>query len=147
MGVGDEVMDGATVRLPPELTVSNPLVVAFPGEVLTHLTAVLTSEYLHPRHSGLNPRVNYRHITLHTIAAQDEGEWYGAAKQGAERFMTRWIAAERARAALRHAETCPNVTGRTKERVAQSKRARTGLLATIFPPLGGRYFRHLPACL
>ena len=35
------------------------------------------------------------------------------------------------RAALRHAETCPNVTGRTKERVAQSKRARTGLLATI----------------
>ena len=45
--------------------------------------------------------------------------------------MTRWIAAERARAALRHAETCPNVTGRTKKRVAQSKRARTGLLATI----------------
>ena len=45
--------------------------------------------------------------------------------------MTRWIAAESARAALRHAETCPNVTGRTKERVAQSKRACTGLLATI----------------
>ena len=66
-----------------------------------------------------------------TIAAQDEGEWHKTAKQGAEGFMTRWIAAERARAALRHAETCPNVTGRTKERVAQSKRARTGLLATI----------------
>ena len=45
--------------------------------------------------------------------------------------MTRWIAAERARAALRHVETCPNVTGRTKERVAQIKRARTALLATI----------------
>ena len=45
--------------------------------------------------------------------------------------MTRWIAAERARAALRHAETCRYVTGRIKERVAQSKRARTGLLATI----------------
>ena len=66
-----------------------------------------------------------------TIAAQDEREWHRTAKQGAESFMTRWIAAERARAALRHAETCPNVTGRTNERVTQSKRARTGLLATI----------------
>ena len=45
--------------------------------------------------------------------------------------MTKWIAAERARAALRHAAICPNVTERTKERVAQSKRARTGLLATV----------------
>ena len=33
--------------------------------------------------------------------------------------MTKWIAAERARAALRHAAIFPNVTGRTKERVAQ----------------------------
>ena len=66
-----------------------------------------------------------------TIAAQDRGEWHRTAKQGAESFMKKWIAAERARAALRHAETCPNVTGSTKERVAQSKRARTGLLATI----------------
>ena len=39
-----------------------------------------------------------------TIAAQDEGEWYRTAKQGAEFFMTKWIAAERAKAALRHAE-------------------------------------------
>ena len=45
--------------------------------------------------------------------------------------MTKWIAAERARVALRHAETCPNVTGRTKERVAQSKRDRTGLLEAV----------------
>ena len=45
--------------------------------------------------------------------------------------MTRWIAAERARAALRHVVVSPNVTGKTKERVAQSKLARTGLLATI----------------
>ena len=43
--------------------------------------------------------------------------------------MTKWIAAERARAALRHAEA--NVTGRTKERVAQSKRARTGFLEAV----------------
>ena len=66
-----------------------------------------------------------------TIAAQDEGEWHRTVKQGAESFMTKWIAAERARAALRQATDCPNVTGRTKERVAQSKRARTGLLAVV----------------
>ena len=55
-----------------------------------------------------------------TIAAQDEGEWHRTAKQGAEFFMTRWIAAERARAALRHAVVSPNVTRRTKERVARA---------------------------
>ena len=43
----------------------------------------------------------------------------------------KWIAAERAKIAMRHAVTCPNVTGRTKERVAQSKRARAGLLAIV----------------
>ena len=66
-----------------------------------------------------------------TIAAQDEGESLRTAKQGAERFMAKWIAVERARAALRHAETYTSVTGRTKERVAQSKRARTGLLEAV----------------
>ena len=49
-----------------------------------------------------------------TVAAQHEGDWHRTAKQGAEFFMTKWIAAERARAALRHAAICPNVTGRTK---------------------------------
>ena len=57
-----------------------------------------------------------------TTAAQDEGQWDRTANQGAELFMTKWIAAERARAALRHAVLSPNVTGRTKERVALSKR-------------------------
>ena len=38
-----------------------------------------------------------------TIAAQDEGEGHRTAKQGAEFFMTKWIAAERARAALQYA--------------------------------------------
>ena len=37
--------------------------------------------------------------------------------------MAKWIAAEKGRAGLRHAVVCPNVTGRTKERIAQSKRA------------------------
>ena len=66
-----------------------------------------------------------------TTAAQDEGEWRKTAKQGAEHFMAKWIAAEKARAGLRHAVVCPNVTGRTKERIAQNKRARAGLLALV----------------
>ena len=66
-----------------------------------------------------------------TIAAKDEGEWHRTVKQGAELFITKWIAADRAKDALRHAVVSPNVTGRIKERVAQSKRARTGSLATI----------------
>ena len=44
------------------------------------------------------------------IAAQNEGKWHRTAKQGAEVFMTKWIAAERARAALRHAVVSPNLT-------------------------------------
>ena len=64
-----------------------------------------------------------------TAAAQDEGEWRRTVEQEAEHFMTIWIAAAKARAGLRHAVACPNVTGRTKERMAQSKRARAGSLA------------------
>ena len=45
--------------------------------------------------------------------------------------MAKWIAAEKARARLRPAVICSNVTGRTKERIAQSKRARAGLLAIV----------------
>ena len=48
-----------------------------------------------------------------TIAAHDEGQWLRTTKHWAERFMAKWTAAKRAGAALRHAETCPNVTGRT----------------------------------
>ena len=51
--------------------------------------------------------------------------------QGAEYFMAKWIAAEEARAGLRHAVVCPNVTGRTKEKIVQSKRARAGSLALV----------------
>ena len=43
--------------------------------------------------------------------------------------MAKWIAAREARAGLRHAVLCLNVTGRTKERIAQSKRACAGSLA------------------
>ena len=65
-----------------------------------------------------------------TTAAQDEREWRRTAKQGLEHFMAKkWIVAEKTKARLRHAVVCPNVTGRTKERIAQSKRARAGSLA------------------
>ena len=55
-----------------------------------------------------------------TIAAQDEGEWRRTAEQEAEHFVAKWIVAEKAKAGLRHAVVCWNVTGRTKERIAQS---------------------------
>ena len=48
-----------------------------------------------------------------TTAAQDDGEWRRRAVQGAEDFVAKWIAAETAKAGLRHAVVCPNVTGRT----------------------------------
>ena len=49
----------------------------------------------------------------------------------AEHFMAKWIVAEEAKAGLRHAVVCPNVMGRTKERIAQGKRARAGSLALV----------------
>ena len=51
--------------------------------------------------------------------------------KGAEHFMTKWIVAEKTKAGLRHAVVCPNVTGRTKERISQSKRARSGSLTLV----------------
>ena len=66
-----------------------------------------------------------------TTTAQDEEEWCRTAEQGAEHFMAKEIAAEKAKAGLWHAVVCPNVTGRTKKRVTQSKRARAGSLALV----------------
>ena len=66
-----------------------------------------------------------------TTAAQNEGEWRRTEEQGAEHFMAKLIAAEKAKAGLRHAVVCPNGTGRTYKRIAQSKRARAGLLALV----------------
>ena len=61
----------------------------------------------------------------------DEGEWCRTTEQGAEQFMAKWIVAEKTKAGLRHAVVCPNVTGRTKKRMAKSKRARAGSLALV----------------
>ena len=66
-----------------------------------------------------------------TTAVQDEGEWRRTAEQGAEYFMARWIAAEKVKAGLQHAVVCPHVTGRTKKRIAQIKRAHAGSLALV----------------
>ena len=66
-----------------------------------------------------------------TTAAQNEGEWRRTAEQGAEHFMAKWIVAEKAKAGVRHAVVCPNVTGRAKKRIAQCKRARAGSLALV----------------
>ena len=48
--------------------------------------------------------------------------------------MAKWIVAEKTKAGLRHAVVCPNVTGRTKKRIAQSKLARAGSLALVDKP-------------
>ena len=45
--------------------------------------------------------------------------------------MAKWIVAEKTKAGLRHAVVCSNVTGRIKERIAQSKRVRVGSLALV----------------
>ena len=66
-----------------------------------------------------------------TTAAQGKGEWRRTAAQGAEHFMAKRIVAEKTKAGLRHAVVCPNVTGGTKESIAQSKRARAGSLALV----------------
>ena len=63
------------------------------------------------------------------------------AEQGAEHFMAKLIIAEKAKVGLRHAVVCPNVTGRTKERIAQSKRARAGSLALLFASFSSLCFR------
>ena len=62
-----------------------------------------------------------------TTAAQDEGEW----RRTAGHLMAKWIAAAKARVRLRHADVCSNLTRRTKERIAQSKRTRAGSLALV----------------
>ena len=71
-----------------------------------------------PTNGGLQPRT--------------KGNVAKTAEEGAERFVAKWIAAEKTRAGLRHVlvvvVVCPNVTGRTKERIAQSKRVRAGSL-------------------
>ena len=63
-----------------------------------------------------------------TTAAHDEG----MAQDGGTRGGTFHSEMDRCvRAGLRYAVVCPNVTGRTKEGITQSKRARTGSLVIV----------------
>ena len=47
--------------------------------------------------------------------------------------MAKWIAAEKTKLDYdgMRSVVCPNVTGKTKERIAQSERARAGSLALV----------------
>ena len=54
---------------------------------------------------------------------------YGRTRGGT--FHGKMDRCRKTKAGLRHAVVCPNVTGRTKERIAQSKRARAGSLALV----------------
>ena len=54
--------------------------------------------------------------------------------------MAKWIAAEKNKAGLRHAVVCPNVTGRTEERIAQKA---TGLVLLRSPLLTSHKWREL----
>ena len=68
-------------------------------------------------------------MTSETFLVINADQW--TVEGGAGRFTEKSIAAEKARAGLRHAVVCPNVTRRTKEGIAQSKRARAGPLAMV----------------
>ena len=75
-------------------------------------------------------------------------------KQGAERFVAKWIAEEEVEAGLRYAVECPNVTRRIKERIARSKRARTGSVVLADYPhraltcvLRAMFGLQMPCCL
>ena len=54
--------------------------------------------------------------------------------------MAKWITAEKARAGQSYAVVCPNVVRRTKEMIAQSKRARAGWLTLVHYPHAARTF-------
>ena len=77
-----------------------------------------------------NPRAFGINADQWMTAAQDEGEWRRTAEKGAE-HLTKLIAIEKARTGLQHAVVYPNVTGRTKDRIARSKRARAGSVALV----------------
>ena len=66
-----------------------------------------------------------------TAAQQDEGGGRRTAEEGAECFKAKRIVAEKTKSGLQHAVVCPNVTGRTTLRIAQSKQARAGSLALV----------------
>ena len=72
-----------------------------------------------------------------TTAAQYERERRKTVEQGVEHFMAKWIAAKRARAGLRHAMVCPNVT----EGPRRGKPKSSGLVLVFSPLLTSHIWR------
>ena len=60
------------------------------------------------RHELIATGINAHQWSIIT-AAQGEGEWRKTAKQGAKRFMPKWITEEKVGARLRHGVVRPNV--------------------------------------
>ena len=58
-------------------------------------------------------------------------EWRKTTEQGVKYFTAKWNIAEKFRTGPWGAVVCPNVTGRSKGRIAQCRRIRAGLLAIV----------------
>ena len=69
-----------------------------------------------------------------TAAYQDEGEWRLTSEEGDECFKAKWIVAKKTKSGLQHVVVCPNVTRRTRLRIAQSEQARAGSLVLVESP-------------
>ena len=67
-----------------------------------------------------------------TSTAQEEGDWRKVVKQEAERLMVKGVAVGKVCAGLRYEVVCLNVTGRIKNRIAQSGLVRTDSLAMVY---------------
>ena len=63
------------------------------------------------------------------LQPRTRGNGAGRRNKGRDVSCRNGNAAKKTRAGLRHAVVCPNVPGRTKERISESKRARAGSLA------------------
>ena len=89
---------------------------------------VFAAEKLAPR-SGFGSLVPRQPPHLHTRAES------GAHLRDFSRIPRRrpfiYLNRQEAKAGLRHAFVCPNVIGRTKKRIVQSKRTRAGSLALV----------------
>ena len=64
--------------------------------------------------------------TSRRLQPRTRGNGAGRRNKGRNVLFVKLITAEKARAGLRHAVVGPNVTGRTKDRIAQIKLARAG---------------------
>ena len=76
-------------------------------------------------------RFRYQRREVNDCSPGRGGPVQNTAEQGVGHSMSKLISAEKVRAGQRYVVVCPNVVGRTKERIAQSKRARAGSVAVV----------------